>query len=180
MRRERLVITQRTDTFAIPCEHRPTFVVVDPDMRVLGDVRVKAPNDMLREQLLRAPTGRGRWLAASALSTSDDPTTVAALAARLEDDAEAWAVRGEVRRKLLGRIWESECGSLPDALVRSAAVAHPKVRRLVVSALEPLPHAGSRGRHPSARLCPTRSYLVEAEAARALGKTKRESTYEVC
>ena len=43
------------------------MVVVDPDMRVIGDVRVKAPADMLRAQIKGAKTARGRWIAAQAL-----------------------------------------------------------------------------------------------------------------
>ena len=49
-------------------------------MRVLGEVRSKAPGDMLRAQLASAPTARGRWLAAQALARVDDPPTIEALA----------------------------------------------------------------------------------------------------
>src|ERR1019366_3749417 len=74
-RRERLRITERNEQFAIPCATRPSYVVVDPGMRVLGDVRLKLPSDMLRQQLQKAPTARGRWLAARGLKTFDHPTT---------------------------------------------------------------------------------------------------------
>ncbi len=174
MRREKLSVTQRADSFAIPCEARPAFVVVDPEMRILGDVHVKAPGDMLRAQLAKAGTARGRWLAAMALSTSDDTTTIAALAARLEDDHEMWAVRAACA-DALGRIRAAEAFA---ALARSTTVKHPKVRRAVVAAL-------GRFRTLEAedairpRALSDASYLVEAEAARALGKTKRATAYEV-
>jgi aminopeptidase N len=53
-RREKVLVAQKTETFAIPCPTRPSFVVVDPDARILGEVHVKAPNDMLRAQLAGA------------------------------------------------------------------------------------------------------------------------------
>ncbi|HVJ89177.1 MAG TPA: M1 family metallopeptidase, partial [Labilithrix sp.] len=102
-RREKLRLTSRIDTFSVPCPSRPRFVVVDPEMRILGDVTVKAPADMLRAQLAEAPTGRGRWLAAQALAKVDDPPTIQALGARLFDDKEFWGVRVECA-EALGRI----------------------------------------------------------------------------
>jgi aminopeptidase N len=174
VRREKLQITQRADVFSVPCTVRPKFVVVDPEMRVLGDVHVKGPGDMLREQLAGAPTGRGRWQAAQALSTSDDPTTIAALAARLADDDEMWAVRGECA-EALGRIRADEAFA---ALARSAAVKHPKVRRAVAAALGRFrTQAAEDAIRP--RALSDASYLVEGEAARALGKTKRVDAFEV-
>jgi aminopeptidase N len=172
--RERLLVTQKSDSFAVPCPERPAFVVVDPEMRVLGDVHVKAPNDMLRAQLAKAPTARGRWLAAAALSTSDDTTTIAALAARLDDADEAWMVRAE-SADALGRLRTREAF---DALAKVAATKHPKVRRAVANAL-----GRFRTEEAAAAIRPRAlsdaSYVVEAEAARALGKTKRPEAFEV-
>ncbi len=173
-RRERVKLTARADSFAIPCAERPRFVVVDPDMRILADVTVKAPPDMLRVQLAEAKTARGRWLAAQALAKSDDPVTIAALAARLGDEAEFWGVRAECA-EALGRIRAREGF---DVLAASTSIAHPKVRRAVVDAL-------GRFRTTAAvdalkpRALRDESYLVEAEAARALGKTRQASAYEV-
>ncbi len=173
-RRERLMVTQKADTFAVPCESRPQFVVVDPEMRVLGEVHLKGPNDMLREQLAKAPTARGRWLAAEALSTSDDPTTIAALASRLADDDEMWAVRNECAGAL-GRIRAPEAFA---ALARATSVKHPKVRRAVIAALGRFrTQEAEDAIRPRALSDP--SYLVEAEAARSLGKTKRSTAFEV-
>ena len=173
-RREKVKLGQRSDMFAIPCKERPKHVVVDPDMRILGDVTVKAPADMLRHQLANAKTARGRWLAADALAKSDDPVTIAALRERLGDDAEFWGVRVECA-DALGRIRARECF---DALAAATNVTHPKVRRAVVDAL-------GRFRTPAAvealkpRALRDASYLVEAEAARALGKTRQSSAYDV-
>jgi aminopeptidase N len=173
-RRERIKLGSRTDSFAIPCASRPRHVVLDPELRVLGELTVKAPADMLRDQLAHATTARGRWLAANALGRSDDPVTIAALSGRLRDEAEFWGVRVECA-DALGRIRARECF---DALAEATTVAHPKVRRAVVDAL-------GRFRTPAAvealkpRALRDESYLVEAEAARALGKTRQQSAFDV-
>lgn len=173
-RRETVKLKARADSFAIPCGERPRFVVVDPDMRILGDVTVKAPPDMLRVQLADAKTGRGRWLAAQALAKSDDPVTIEALAKRLCDDTEFWGVRAECA-EALGRIRAQEGF---QALASATSIAHPKVRRAVVDAL-------GRFRTTAAvdalkpRALRDESYLVEAEAARALGKTRQSSAWDV-
>ncbi len=172
--REKVAVAQKSETFALPCDVRPAFVVVDPEMRVLGDVHVKAPNDMLRAQLVKAKTARGRWTAAHALSTSDDQTTTTALAARLADDDEAWMVRVECA-DALGRLRTNEAF---EALAATVNVKHPKVRRAVVSALGRFrTEAAEAAIRP--RALSDASYLVESEAARALGKTKRASAFDV-
>jgi aminopeptidase N len=173
-RTERVRLKARSDSFAIPCAERPRFVVVDPDMRILGDVTVKAPPDMLRNQLADAKSARGRWLAAHALAKSDDPVTITALAARLADEKEFWGVRAECA-EALGRIRAREAF---EVLASSTGTVHPKVRRAVVDAL-------GRFRTTAAvdalkpRALRDESYLVEAEAARALGKTRQPAAYEV-
>ncbi len=171
--RERLVMTQRSETFAVPCPARPKHVVIDPEMQILGEVHAKAPNDMLRAQLAHAATGRGRWLAALALATSDDPPTIAALKKRLEDEKEFWGVRAECA-SALGHIRARECFA---ALVENVTTKHPKVRRAVVDALGRFKTtAAAEALKP--RALKDESYLVEAEAARALGKTKQPAAFD--
>ncbi len=172
-RREKVRVTARADSFAIPCKTRPDFVVVDPEMRILGEVTVKAPPDMLRNQLARAKTARGRWLAAEALAKTDDPVSIEALAARLDDEKETWMVRAEAA-DALGRIRARECF---DALKKALDVEHPKVRRAVVAALGHFRTTASvEALKPKALR--DASYLVEAEAARALGKTRQAAAYD--
>ncbi|WP_394833237.1 HEAT repeat domain-containing protein [Pendulispora rubella] len=172
-RRESLRVSQRAETFTLPVEERPSFVVVDPEMRVLGAVTLKVPQDMLREQLTKAESARGRWLAAHALSKNDDPVTIAALAARLADESEFWAVRA-ASAESLGDIRAAEGF---DVLSEHVNTAHHKVRRAVVRALGRFktPKAASVLRPKALH---DASYLVEAEAARALGHTKQPSVYE--
>ncbi|MBV9947719.1 MAG: HEAT repeat domain-containing protein, partial [Myxococcales bacterium] len=164
----------RQQTFAVPVADRPRFVVVDPAMRVVGEVRVKAPGDMLREQLAHAPSGRGRWLAAQALSRTDDPPTIRALAQAIANEREFWGTRAECAAAL-GKIRASECF---EALQQSRQVVHPKVRRAVLDAIGHFrtieaaeaikPHALRDD-----------SYLVEGEAARALGRTRQALAFDV-
>ncbi len=171
---ETLRFAARTDSFAIPCLERPRFVVVDPQMRILGEVSVRAPADMLRNQLASAPTARGRWLAAFGLGRIDDPEAIRALAAKLENADEAWMVRVECADSL-GRIRAREAF---DVLVKARDVAHPKVRRAVVEALGRFrTSAAVEALKPKALR--DESYLVEAEAARALGRTRQPLAYEV-
>jgi aminopeptidase N len=172
-RREKVKVTARADSFAIPCKTRPDFVVVDPEMRILGEVTVKAPQDMLRRQLAGAKTARGRWLAAEALAKTDDPVSIEALAARLRDEAEAWMVRAEAA-DALGRIRARECFA---ALKQALDVKHPKVRRAVVAAIGRFrTTAAVEALEPKALR--DESYVVEAEAARALGKTRQAAAFD--
>ena len=172
--RRKLHVTERQQSFALPAASRPAFVVVDPDMRIVGEVRVKAPGDMLRAQLAGAPTARGRWLAAQALARVDDPPTLAALAAVLADDAAFWGLRAECAAALArirGR-------AAFEALKSARATAHPKVRRAVVEALGHFrsTEAMELLKAPALR---DESYLVEGEAARALGRTRQAGALDV-
>jgi aminopeptidase N len=142
-------------------------------MRILGEVTVKAPADMLRAQLATATTARARWLAAESLSKSDDPVTIGALGARLVDEDEFWGVRATCA-EVLGRIRARECFEvLKDAVL----TPHPKVRRAVVSALGDFKTTTAAGVLKPLALR-DESYLVEAEAARALGRTRKEPAFE--
>jgi aminopeptidase N len=171
---ERLRLATRADTFAIPCATRPAFVVVDPEMRILGEVTTKAPTDMLRAQLLRAPTARGRWLAAQALARVDDPESIRTLASVLGDDAAPWMVRAECA-DALGKLRAREAF---DVLVPARDGAHPKVRRAVVAALGAF-RTGAAVEALKPKALRDASYLVEAEAARALGNTRQAAAYEI-
>jgi aminopeptidase N len=161
-------ITEATASLTVRLEKRPAFVVVNPDLDVIGDIKLEAPADMLRKQLAEGPSAYARWTAAEALGRRDDVPTVDALARALRSEKEAWMVRAEAARAL-GRI-RSESALL--SLIAATRVEHPKVRRAVASAL-------GRFRKPSAAKALAglarrdRSYLVAADAARALGRTRQ-------
>jgi aminopeptidase N len=162
-----IVLDSRANTFALPCTKRPAFVVVDPRMRILGDVNVNVPDDMAREQLGTAHTARGRWRAAQALAKRNDLLSIRALGHALNREKEAWMVRAEAAHAL-GTIKSPESEAL---LIPALATKHPKVRRAVAAALGV--HRSKAAAKTLARLAKSDpSYLVCAEAARALGKTR--------
>jgi len=166
-------VTEKQQSFAVPAPERPTFVVVDPDLRIVGEVRAKQPVDMLRTQLTKAPTARGRALAAQALSRSDDVVTIEALARALGDEHEFWGTRSECAAAL-ARIRARECF---EALKNTRQTAHPKVRRAVIEALGAFrtPEAMEAIKPYALR---DDSYLVEGEAARAMGRTRQVAAFE--
>ncbi len=172
--RRKLVVTQRTESFAVPCAERPKFVVVDADLRVLGEVTLKAPGDMLRNQLKHGKSARARYLAATALARIDDPPTIEALAERLRDDKEFWGVRHEVA----GALAKLRAPEAYAVLASAAKVKHPKVRRSVAAALGVF-----KTQEAFETLKPLalgdESYLVQADAARALGRTKQPQALDV-
>jgi len=166
-------VTEKQQSFAIPAAHRPPFVVVDPQARIVGEVRVRQPADMLREQLAKAPTARGRWLAAHGLSRLDDALSIAALARALTDEGQFWGTRSECAAAL-GRIRARECF---QALAGAVGTRHPKVRRAVIEALGSFrtPEAMEAIKPHALR---DDSYLVEGEAARALGRTRQTAAFD--
>jgi aminopeptidase N len=147
--------------------------VVDPEFALLADLRVDAPNDMLRRQLLEAPTARGRWLAASPLGKKADPVSIEALTKVLRNEKEFWGVRAQAADALGAARTEAAFESLSAAL----KAKHPKVRRAVARAI---------GHFRTPRACAALqpfalsdpSYLVESEAARALGSTRQRAAFD--
>ena len=161
-------ITSEADALVVPLAERPAWVGFDPNFRVVGAVTVEAPADMLRAELARGTTARLRWQAARALDKRTDPETIAALGASLAKKSETWMVRSEAA-KALGKIRGTDAF---EALAANEKTTHPKVRRAVVTALGEFQtdrSAAILGR--AAERDP--SYLVGADAARALGETRR-------
>ncbi len=172
--RSSLRVTDKQQSFALLAPVRPAFVVIDATMRIVGDVRLKVPSDMLRAQLEKAPTARGRWLAARALAKTDDPPTIDALARVLSDERAFWGTRAECA-SALGKIRAREGF---EALAKAAMAPHPKVRRAAVEAL-----GSYRTSEAVEAIRPhalrDESYLVEGEAARALGHTRQAAAFDL-
>jgi aminopeptidase N len=156
------------DSLSVRLAERPRWVAVDPRLRILGKVKVEAPAEMLRAQLESGSTARMRGLAAEALAARSDAPTVAALGRTLGAEPEAWMVRAQAARAL-GRIQGTEAR---QHLVSRTRVSHPKVRRAVLAAL-----GGFRDEDTAKLLARfakrDASYLVQAEAARSLGRTRQ-------
>lgn len=173
LRREVRKVDQASHTFVFHLGKRPRFVVVDPELLVLGEVSVTAPGDMLRAQLAEGPTARGRMLAAGPLGKLDDPPTTKALAATLAKEDEFWGVRAEAA-EALGKLRSDEAF---EVLATNAGTKHAKVRRAIAKALGRWKTVKAAELLKKAALR-DESYLVEAEAARALGATKHASALD--
>jgi aminopeptidase N len=173
VRRETRHVDQGTHTFVVRASKRPKFVVVDPDFAIPAEVKLEAPGDMLRAQLAGAPSARGRMLAAGPMGKLDDPPTTKALTATLANEAEFWGVRAEAA-SALGTLRSSEAF---DALAAHAGTKHPKVRRAVVNALGKFRTTQAAELLKKMALSDD-SYLVEADAARALGATRQPLAFD--
>ena len=168
LERHRKIVTETSDTLVVALAERPRFVVLDPDQCVTTSVKLEAPADFLREQLEHGPSALSRWKAARALAERDDLRSLEALAAALGRAKEAWMVKSEVARAL-GKL---RGDAAFEALKKCAHDRHPKVRRAVAEAL------GAFRTPAAARLLgelakSDKSYLVAADAARSLGRTRQ-------
>lgn len=173
IRRYKKRVTTASDALVIALPERPAWAAVDPDLRLLGDVTLEAPADLLKAQLADAPLARSRWQAARALAKRQDLPTTEALAQCLAKDEEAWMVRVEAARSLAKIRGEHAVQALVDA----TRTEHPKVRRAAAAGLGNFRDARAAkalGKLTKKEL----SYLVESEAARALGKTRHKSARE--
>ncbi len=173
VRRETRDVRSAKDTLVLSTSARPDWVTLDPDGDLLATVELHAPADLLRAQLERAPRARVRWIAAAALGKRDDARTTAALARALSNESEFWGVRAEAALAL----GEVRSEAALDALVAAVKTPHAKVRRAVARALGKFksPRAASALK-PLALSDP--SYLVEADAARALGATRQSEAFD--
>ena len=149
---------------------RPRFVVVDPELArarrgAASRRRATCCARSSRARPRRAGDGWPRTL----LGKTTDPASIAALAAAL---AERRRSSGACAPRPRARSATRALDEAFDALSHARTTKHPKVRRAVVHALGRFrTHEGRRGRSSRCALRDA-SYLVEAEAARALGKTR--------
>lgn len=173
VRREVRRIERARETIAIAQKGRPRYVVVDPEMAVVADVHLEAPLDMLRNQVSEAKTARGRWLACGPLGKKSDPPALESLASALMKDDEYWGVRVEAAHALA----ETRLEAALAILEKAVTIAHPKVRRAVVQGLGKFKTEASAKALRKLALGDA-SYLVEADAARALGNTRQTSAFE--
>jgi aminopeptidase N len=128
------------------------------------------PSDMLQHQLASGSSARVRWSACEGLGKKPDPKNLSALSAALGNEREHWTVRVQAARAL----GKSRAPLALEALCQHSKLTHPKVRRALAAAL-----GSFRNEQAAALLTKLArkdpSYLVESEAARALGKTRQKS-----
>lgn len=167
-------VTEAHDALIVPMAERPRYVAFDPEMRVMAELNLEAPADLLQRQLSSGSSAQVRWSAARALAKRSDPTTLAALGDALSNEDEPWMVRAEAARAL-GR---SRAPAALGPLEKNLKAQSPKLRRAVIAALGELRSQGAyQALRGPARRDP--SYLVEAEAARSLGQTRQPGAREV-
>lgn len=171
--RHHKLTTDAHDVLTLPLDKRPLHVGFDPEQRVIGKLTFEAPGDMLRHQLSEGSNALLRWNAADALAKKHDPTSVKALREALAREGEAWMVRLEAARAL-GKLRSDDA---LEALLAARDTSHPKVRRAVVGAL------GAFKKPAAAKalqelLVREPSYLVSADAARSLGRTRQPGALE--
>lgn len=171
--RHHKLMTEAHDVLTLPLDKRPLHVGFDPEQRIVGKLTFEAPGDMLRHQLAEGSNALLRWAAADALSKKNDPASVKLLSDTLVREGEAWMVRVEVARAL-GKIRSDDA---LVALLGALGTAQPKVRRAVAGAL------GGFKKPAAAKalqelLSQEPSYLVSADAARALGRTRQPGALE--
>jgi aminopeptidase N len=166
-------VTEAQDAITLPLDERPLYVGFDPEQRVISKLTFEAPGDMLRHQLADGSNAHLRWSVTEALAKKHDPTTVKALRESVSREGEAWMVRAEAARAL-GKLRSDDA---LQALLTSIGTSHPKVRRAVASALGAFKKpAAAKALHDL--LKSEGSYLVVADAARSLGRTRQAGALE--
>ncbi len=159
---------QKHTTLVLETKHRPKYVIIDPELRLTGQLSIEMPTDMLKHQLTHGETVRARCQAASLLKGKLDFHLVGALQKQLAHRKEHWAVRAACARSL---------GSLRNDQARDALAAHvgtadPKVRQAVCEALGQY-RTASAAKTLAGALKKEKSYLVRAAIVRALGRTRQ-------
>ncbi|MSQ28030.1 MAG: hypothetical protein EXR51_07835 [Dehalococcoidia bacterium] len=163
----RVEISEKTHTFYLPLPEKPLSVRVDPRGWVLKKLDFDRPKELLLHQLRHSAGALGRVDAVQALGRLGTPEAVRALSETLQHDS-FWGVQREAA-KALGSIRSQ---AALEALLESKALAHPKARRAVVQALGEFRDAAAAEALAAIARNGDASWFVEAEAGRALGKTR--------
>ena len=168
----RINVAQKDQAFYFPLGEKPLMVQFDPGYQCLKTLDFARPKEMMLYQLKHDDDVLGRINAAQGLAKLGSPDCIEALKDAVLNDP-FWGVQAEAARAL-GTI-KSEAAM--NALVQCTGVASPKARRAVVAALgEFKEQAAFNALLPF--LEHDESYYVEAEAARAIARTKQEGAFE--
>jgi aminopeptidase N len=163
--RHRTESSERHVSVSLPMAERPDYVAIDPDLRIVGDLVVEAPAEMLRQQLQQGSSQRVRRTAARLLSNKHDFKSASVLAHTLHDEKAPWPVRAACA----GTLGKLHHPAALSALSTAASAQSAETRAAVAEAL-----GQWRGEAAAAvliELLSDRSYLVSATATLALGKT---------
>jgi aminopeptidase N len=169
-----LRLHEQAHTFHLVLPAKPRWLSFDPGNWILKKLQLKLPKDMLMAQLQHDPDVMGRIYAAEALGEIGSLEAVASLRQALEHDP-FWGVQAEIAR-VLGTI---HTPAALDALLANPHLPHPKARRAVATALGEFKDDRAAAALSAIVQAGDASYFVEAEAAAALGKTRRDSALAV-
>ncbi len=170
-----LEISDLEHVFFLPLDEEPEQVLVDPRREALGTLEVDKPVNYWVRELASAPEARARTEAALALGKLASAKATDALASALARD-KFWATQGACARAL-GQVRTSQA---KRALLRNLKLRHPRARRAVVAALGEFKRDEEVG-SALRQLCEKgdKSYFVEGEAARSLGKLRLKDALPV-
>ncbi|GCE04342.1 M1 family aminopeptidase [Dictyobacter aurantiacus] len=175
---------QTEQSFYLPLEREPLLVRVDPDGWLLKTLKFERSNRMLRYQLAHDPDILGRVEAAQELAKQKDEDSLKALVSALNNDP-FWGVRVTAARALATVGSERAQSALIDSLEKLDPRKSSKVRAAVVSALGKFqaPQQAELALRSSEVLRTLLnkgdiSYMVEANAAEALGRTRTEGVVD--
>jgi aminopeptidase N len=159
-------VWDRESVFQIPVDDEVEWFSVDPEFKILKTISVKAPKEMLLQQLQEGDNVIKRIEAARALKDKSSDAVIDALANSILYD-KFWGVSVEAAKSL----GSAKTSYAYEALKGCLKVKHPKVRRAVVKAI------GEFKKEESLELMrpllqDDESYFVRSEAATTIGKTK--------
>lgn len=176
---------QSEQSFYFPLEREPLMVRFDPDGWLLKTLKFECPAHMTRYQLAHDPDVLGRIEAAEVLGNKGGDENLQALASALLHDP-FWGVRSAVA-KALGEIGSAEA---QEALLQGLQQLDPaqfsRARAAIAAALGKFqaPEQASLAQRSAQALSALLeqgdiSYLVEAAAAEALGKTRTAGSVQL-
>lgn len=159
-------ISEKDSAFQIPVDNEVEWFSIDPHLKILKTLSIKAPKEMLVSQLQEGETVIERVEAARSLKDKSSDAVIDALKDAVLQDR-FWGVAAEAA-KTLGAI---RTDNAYQALKKCVLVKHPKARRAVIKAM------GEFKKEETLELLRSvlqkdESYFVESEAATAIGKTK--------
>jgi aminopeptidase N len=171
----KLDLKEKEHRIHVPLEQKPLMMRFDPGDAILKTLEEDVPKEMHLYRLTHDDDCMGRIRAAQALSKLGAPDCIEALKKAVMED-KFWGVQAEAAYAL----GETKSKAARDTLIACLGVKHPKARRAVVNALG----AFKNDEQVAEAVAPIvingdESYLVEAEAARTVGKTRSAKAFDV-
>jgi aminopeptidase N len=162
------------ESMVILLPDRPLAIAFDPELRITAPVKLEMSFDWLKQTLVSEVGLRSRLLAASALATRNDVQSLKALRDTLVDPKQPYMLRIECARSLGKTRTPESVAYLVGALDADRA----EVRRAVVAALGQF-QVAEVTQPLVKRATDDPSYLVVAEACRALGRSRQPEARSV-